>query len=130
MSMSRFRMSGWLIVILATCAAIGAQGGNQVPYPDGYREWTHVKSMVIQKGHPLFDAFGGLHHIYANAAAADALRASKSFPDGAVFVFDQLTATMENNAIMEGPRKVSRGNALGYRAGQGHWRLGLRRVQR
>ena len=106
MSMSRLRVSGWLTVILATSAALAAQGGNQVGYPEGYRDWTHVKSMVIQKGHPLFDAFGGLHHIYANPAAADALRGSKSFPDGAVFVFDLLTANTENNAIVEGPRKV------------------------
>jgi hypothetical protein len=41
--------------------------------------------MVIRKGQPLFKAFGGFHHIYANSTAADALRASKSFPDGAVF---------------------------------------------
>jgi hypothetical protein len=62
--------------------------------------------MVIQKGHPLFDAFGGIHHIYANPAAAAALRGSKPFPDGAVFVFDLLTASAENNGIVEGPRKV------------------------
>jgi len=100
-------MTGVLFPMLATCAVLGAQGaGNPVTYPEGYREWTHVKSMVIQTGHPLFDAFGGLHHIYANPAAAEALRASKSFPNGAVFVFDLLTANTENNAIVEGPRKV------------------------
>jgi hypothetical protein len=106
MKMNRFRVSGLLVVMLATCPALGAQGGNQVPYPEGYREWTHVKSMVIQKGHPLFDAFGGIHHIYANSAAAESLRASKPFPDGAVFVFDLLTANTESNAIAEGQRKV------------------------
>jgi SHS2 domain-containing protein len=36
----------------------------------------------------------------------DSLRASKAFPDGAVFVFDLLTANTENNAVVEGPRKV------------------------
>jgi hypothetical protein len=71
------------------------------------RDIENVKSMVIQKGHPLFDAFGGMHHIYANPAAADALRASKSFPDGAVFVFDLLTANTDNNR----PSKV-RGQCL------------------
>ena len=102
-----FGIAGVPFAILATCAVLGAQGGgNKVAYPEGYRGWTHVKSMVIQAGHPLFDAFGGLHHIYANPAAAEALRASKSFPNGAVFVFDLLTADTENNAIVEGPRKV------------------------
>ena len=92
---------------LAICAVLAAQPpGAQVPYPEGYREWTHVKSMVIEKGHPLFETFGGIHHIYANPVAADALRVSKPFPDGAVFVFDLLAASTENNAITEGPRKV------------------------
>lgn len=35
-----------------------------VPYPAGYRDWYHVKSMVIQEGNSLFAAFGGIHHIY------------------------------------------------------------------
>ena len=33
-----------------------------VPYPTGYRDWHHVKSMVIEQGHPLYAAFGGIHH--------------------------------------------------------------------
>jgi hypothetical protein len=97
-------------VIVATgvvCAAPRAQSQSaQVKYPEGYREWTHVKSMVIQKGHPLFEAFGGIHHIYANPSAAESLRASKTFPNDAVLVFDLLEATTSNNAIVEGPRKV------------------------
>jgi hypothetical protein len=28
-------------------------------FPDGYRKWFHVKSMIIEEGHPLFSAFGG-----------------------------------------------------------------------
>jgi hypothetical protein len=24
-----------------------------VPYPEGYRQWTHVKSMTINQGHAL-----------------------------------------------------------------------------
>ena len=49
------------------------QTGTQVSYPDGYRLWTHIKSMVIEKGHPLYDSFGGIHHIYANKEAVHAL---------------------------------------------------------
>jgi hypothetical protein len=93
-------------VALIVGATLGAQSPAQVTYPEGYRDWTHVKSMVIQQGHPLFDSFGGIHHIYANPSAADALRASKPFPDGAVLVFDLLSANANGNAIGEGPRKV------------------------
>lgn len=40
-----------------------------VPYPEEYRGWHHVKTMVIDEGHPLYEAFGGIHHIYANPKA-------------------------------------------------------------
>ncbi|RMF84815.1 MAG: cytochrome C, partial [Nitrospinota bacterium] len=79
---------------------------SRVEYPDGYRFWTHVKSMVIQQGHPLYDAFGGIHHIYANAKALQALQAGTPFPDGAVLVFDLLDLQEEEHALLEGTRKV------------------------
>jgi hypothetical protein len=77
-----------------------------VKYPDDYRKWTHIKSMVIQQGHPLYDSFGGIHHVYANEKALKALKKGKPFPDGAVLIFDLLEAKSENNAVVEGPRKV------------------------
>ncbi len=64
---------------------------SQVPYPAGYRNWHHVKSMVIEEGHPLFGAFGGIHHLYANPKAIEGYKSGK-FPDGAVIVFDLLEA--------------------------------------
>jgi hypothetical protein len=77
----------------------------QVPYPSSYRDWQHVKSMVIEEGHPLFGAFGGIHHLYANPKAIEGYKAGK-FPDGSVIVFDLLEASREDNAVTEGPRKV------------------------
>ena len=55
----------------------------QVPYPAGYSNWHHVKSMVIDKGHPLYEAFGGIHHLYANPKAVAGYKSGK-FPDGAI----------------------------------------------
>jgi hypothetical protein len=83
-----------------------AVSADPVPYPEGYRQWTHVKSMVLQEGHPLFEAFGGIHHIYANPKALSAYRKGSPFPDGSIIVFDLLEAKTENNAIVEGARKV------------------------
>ena len=77
----------------------------EVAYPEGYRDWHHVKSMVIQPGHGLYDAFGGIHHLYANGKAMQGYRSGK-FPDGAVIVFDLLEAPATGNAITEGARKV------------------------
>ncbi len=78
---------------------------DDVPYPGGYREWHHVKSMVIEEGHPLYASFGGIHHIYANKKAVQGYKSGR-FPDGAVIVFDLLEAKREGGAVVEGARKV------------------------
>lgn len=93
------------VAVLAASFAALAADPAPVPYPTGYRDWHHVKSMVINPGHPLYGAFGGIHHIYGNAKAVAGYKAGK-FPDGSVIVFDLLTATTADNAIVEGPRKV------------------------
>lgn len=86
-------------------AAVVSAGDDAVPYPDGYRAWQHVKSMVIGEGHPLFGSFGGIHHLYANEQGI-AGYTSGHFADGAVIVFDLLQAVPADGAITEGPRKV------------------------
>lgn len=84
-------------------AALAAD--TQVPYPEGYRDWHHVKSMVIEEGHPLFASFGGIHHLYANDKAIIGYRKG-IFPDGSVIIFDLLEAVHDGNAVTEGARKV------------------------
>jgi hypothetical protein len=114
---------------LAGIVAVGHAGpaaaeGPKVPYPEGYRSWLHVKSMVIHdKAHPLFDAFGGIHHVYVNATGAKAARSGGAYPDGTVFVFDLLEARSDGGAMTEGPRKfigVMAKNAKAYPA-TGGW---------
>jgi hypothetical protein len=78
---------------------------TEVPYPAGYRSWTHVKSMAILPGHPLHEGFGGLHHIYANAKAMAGYR-SGTFRNGSVIVFDLLEADTGGNALAGGSRKI------------------------
>lgn len=85
--------------------ALGASAGAEVPYPEGYRSWHHVKSMVIQPGHALYGAFGGIHHVYANHKAMKGYGQEK-FPEGSVLVFDLLEADDGGNALVEGKRKV------------------------
>jgi hypothetical protein len=95
------------IVVVASSIAGGviAAASNDVPYPEGYRKWQHVKSMVIQEGHPLYGSFGGVHHLYANGKAMEGYRTGK-FADGSVMAFDLLEAKAADNAITEGKRKV------------------------
>ena len=94
-----------LILLMAVTYVSQVKGENTgVKYPDGYRSWQHVKSMIIQPGHALEDPFGGIHHIYANAKAMSGL-SSGSYEDGAVFVFDLLSYTDSDQLIVEGDRK-------------------------
>jgi hypothetical protein len=88
-----------------TLAGVAAAAAAEVAWPEGWRAWKHVKSMVIEQGHPLYESFGGIHHIYANAEALDGYRMGK-FPDGAVIIFDLLEAIRQDNAVVEGARKV------------------------
>ncbi|HSN41359.1 MAG TPA: cytochrome P460 family protein [Burkholderiales bacterium] len=104
------------MVLAATGMAYAAEPA-QVPYPAGYRDWHHVKSMVINAGHPLYQSFGGMHHLYANKKAVEGYRKGR-FPDGAVIVFDLLEAKSADNAVTEGGRKiigVMRKDAKAYR---------------
>ena len=94
------------ILILAVTGFIASPAfADEVPYPNGYRDWHHVKSMVINPGHALHESFGGIHHLYANKKA-QAGYANGKFPDGSVIVFDLLEANDGGNAVVEGARKV------------------------
>jgi Cytochrome P460 len=92
-----------LLAGAATAAMV--VGSSTVAYPEGYRQWQHVKSMVIQVGHPLYDSFGGIHHLYGNAKAMAGYR-SGTFANGAIIVFELLEATTVDHATVEGKRKV------------------------
>jgi hypothetical protein len=89
----------------AAMAVWSAAPPAEVPYPANYRDWTHVKSMVIEPGHPLHGTFGGIHHLYGNEAAMKGYRDGR-FPDGAVIVFDLLEAVSADHTVTEGARKV------------------------
>jgi hypothetical protein len=82
-----------------------AKPNAAVPYPTGYRHWTHVKTNLVGPKHPSFERNGGFHHFYANEKALEGYRTGK-FPDGAVLVDDGLELKeTENGAVIEGPRR-------------------------
>jgi hypothetical protein len=80
--------------------------------------------MVIHdRSHPLFEAFGGIHHVYVNPAGAKAARSGGAYPDGTVLVFDLLEAKADGGAMTEGARKfvgVMARNRAAY-AATGGW---------
>jgi hypothetical protein len=75
--------------------------------PAGYRNWTHVKSeAIVDKAHPLFEPFAGIHHVYINQKGAAAVRTGGPYPDGSLFVYDLLEAIPQGGAYVEGNRRV------------------------
>jgi hypothetical protein len=111
--MKDFKLSFVAAAILAGTAATAtfaqdatAEKNPNVNYPTGYRDWTHLKSMLIfGEKHPLIGAFGGIHHVYANDKALKALKGKKDYPNGSVFAFDLLESPEAGGAYVEGKRK-------------------------
>ena len=73
-----------------------------VAYPEGYREWTHVKSTMVGPAHPTFATMGGFQHIYANAQAMVGYH-TRAFPEGSVVVVEWLELRDSAGAFREGP---------------------------
>ena len=95
-----------LAASLAVAMPISVSAENlSVPYPDGYRNWTHVKTMLIQPGHELDNPFQGIHHVYANDKARMGLETGQ-YSDGAVLAFDLLEYSEKDKTIQEGKRKL------------------------
>jgi hypothetical protein len=96
---------------LVKCAKVGSGSENasaQVSYPDGFRSWTHVKSLIIGPDHESFSQRGGIHHYYANEKAVAGYR-SGSFPDGSILV-DEAVFTKNGEGrtkglVFEGDRR-------------------------
>lgn len=113
-----------LILCLALASPALAADAPGPKFPSGYREWTHVKSMVIHSDkHPLFTAFGGIHHVYVNKTGLAAAKAGSTYPEGSVLVFDLVHNDDADGAYVEGTRKVvavMQKNAQKYKA-TGGW---------
>ena len=77
------------VVLVLMLAVVGATEQRPqsaaIAYPDGYREWAHVKSSLVAPQHPNYGDGGGFHHIYANGVALGGYRTGE-FADGAIIV--------------------------------------------
>ena len=100
MKSSYVSVGGMLAAVF--CVAVLAQTVD-VDYPTGFRAWQHVKTAIIEPGHPLEDTFGGIHHIYANDKAMHGLQ-SGTYEDGSVFVFDLLDYSRNDHFVAETER--------------------------
>ncbi len=90
--------------VLAWQTAVPSDAVPPIAYPEGYRDWTHVKTQVIGPSHKNFATNGGFQHIYANAEAMRGYR-TRAFPEGSIIAFDRLEMIEKNGVIQEGPRR-------------------------
>lgn len=98
-----------LLIVLVTAGLSGSDSSPlpSVSYPEDYRDWTHVKSVLVDENSPQFANLGGIHHIYANEAAVSVLKGEHAppYPDGAALVFDLLHVQTLEGTTTEGRRK-------------------------
>jgi hypothetical protein len=97
------------LTLLAVAAALAVslpgaapKQSNLVPYPEGFRSWTHVKS-AVNEPHPPFGRYVGMYHIYANARALRGYRTGR-FEDGSVIVYDMKKSETRNHNIQSAGR--------------------------
>ena len=74
-----------------------------VAYPEGYRDWTHVKTYVVKPKNPAFSAIGGFNHVYANDKAMIGYKTG-NFPNGSIIVSDVIDALDDSLNTREGTR--------------------------
>jgi len=109
------RKTGLLTCLLAvTALATFLMAADRDPKPDpkidfpDFRSWTHVKTMVIHdESHPLFESFGGIHHVYANSRALPSTSTRKPYPDGSLLAFVLYDLEAQEGAYSAGSRKLT-----------------------
>jgi len=102
-----------LVSGLAAAAALHAQPAAptppEVPYPEGFRHWMHVCSVVTPpktsatEGETSAAPHGLIHHLYANALALEGYRTGH-FPEGAVLIADWFVLEEGRTQLVQGPR--------------------------
>jgi hypothetical protein len=98
-----------LVGILISLGAVSTRPeSDDVPFPNGFRDWFAVNSMIVTKDSPMFGQIGGMHTIYVNAKALPTLKAGGPlpYPDGSVFADDVHEFSVKDGSFVEGHKKA------------------------
>jgi len=98
-----------LAALLLWLGAVSAQtAGYDIQFPNGFRDWFVVNSMIVTKDSPIFDQIGGMHIIYVNGKGLTTLKAGGPFPypDGTVFADDVHEFSVKDGSYVEGNKKA------------------------
>jgi Cytochrome P460 len=100
-----FLRSTLMFVALAALSLTVLHSDEGVQFPDGFRLWVHVGTgVILPSDNPMLKSEEGMHHVFANAKAADAYGMG-DFPDGSVLVYELRDAQQKNGVISEGERR-------------------------
>ena len=102
------------LALAVTCVmtwslSLWAAPNDEIPYPTGYRQWTHVKSTIIGPKSSLYQQIGGIQHIYANEKGMEGYRTGR-FPEGSILIYDFLKTEEDANnpgVVSEGARRFT-----------------------
>jgi len=95
--------------ILMSLNAVSAQtAADDVQFPNGFRDWFVVNSMIVTKDSPISAQIGGMHIIYVNAKGLPTLKKGGPFPypDGTVFADDVHEFSLKDGSYVEGNKKA------------------------
>ena len=90
-----------LVAVLSLVAT--AALASAFPKAAEFRGWTHVKSMVITDKSP---GLNGFHAVYADPAAAKALRTGQAYPEGARFAVSFYDVVTDGAMISQGAKRM------------------------
>jgi len=95
---------GATAIFLCCGYTLAGSADVQIPFPEDFRTWAHVKSMLIGPESSFFATEAGIHHIYANSTAMEGYRTGR-FPDGSIIVYNLLDTKVVSGNTMEGAAK-------------------------
>ena len=109
MDQSKYGRNLVAIAALLSLTTISAQpAADEIRFPDGFRNWFAVNSMVVAKDSPVFSQIGGMHVIYVNAKGLSTLKRGGPlpYPDGTMFADDVHDFSIKDRSYVEGSKKA------------------------
>ena len=95
-------------VLISLGAPSTMSAADEVPFPNGFRDWFVVNSMIVTKDSPIFGQIGGMHLIHVNAKGLPTLKSGGPlpYPDGTIFADDVHEFSVKDGAYVEGSKKA------------------------
>lgn len=93
---------------LMPIGAVAQSAEKDIRFPEKFRDWFVVNSMIVTERSPIFAKIGGLHIIYVNPTGRGPFASGAKFPypDGTVFADDVHEFAVKEGSYVEGSKKA------------------------